>query len=234
VVEGTTPEGATPPPGDAIRVMICDDHALFRRGLIMVLESEDGIEVVGEAEDGEEAVAKAEELAPDVVLMDVRMPRVSGIEATRSIADSVPTAKILMLTVSDEEDDLYDAIKAGATGYLLKEISIEEVATAIRAVVSGQSLISPSMASKLLSEFTNLAKKADERQSVPTPRLTDRELEVLKLVAQGMSNREIAGELYISENTVKNHVRNILEKLHLHSRMEAVVYAVREKLLDIR
>jgi DNA-binding NarL/FixJ family response regulator len=234
MVDGTTPEPAGQPTGDPIRVMICDDHALFRRGLIMVLESEEGIEVVAEAEDGADAVAKAEELAPDVVLMDVRMPRVSGIEATRSIADTVPTAKILMLTVSDEEDDLYDAIKAGAAGYLLKEISIEEVATAIRAVVSGQSLISPSMASKLLSEFTNLAKKADERQSVPTPRLTDRELEVLKLVAQGMSNREIAGELYISENTVKNHVRNILEKLHLHSRMEAVVYAVREKLLDIR
>ena len=232
--DGTTPELVGQPAGDAIRVMICDDHALFRRGLIMALESEDGIEVVAEAEDGAEAVAKAEELAPDVVLMDVRMPRVSGIEATRSIADSVPTAKILMLTVSDEEDDLYDAIKAGAAGYLLKEISIEEVATAIRAVVSGQSLISPSMASKLLSEFTNLSKKADERQALPTPRLTERELEVLKLVAQGMSNREIAGELYISENTVKNHVRNILEKLHLHSRMEAVVYAVREKLLDIR
>ncbi len=214
--------------------MICDDHALFRRGLIMVLESEDGVEVVGEAEDGQEAIEKAEELTPDVVLMDVRMPRVSGIEATRAIAESVPSAKILMLTVSDEEDDLYDAIKAGATGYLLKEISIEEVASAIRSVVSGQSLISPSMASKLLSEFTSLAKKADDRQAMPTPRLTDRELEVLKLVAQGMSNREIATELYISENTVKNHVRNILEKLHLHSRMEAVVYAVREKLLDIR
>ncbi|MGV3760641.1 MAG: response regulator [Actinomycetota bacterium] len=220
--------------GEAIRVLICDDHALFRRGLTMVLESEDGIDVVGEAEDGAEAVEKAEELAPDVVLMDVRMPRVSGIEATSTIAERVPTTKILMLTVSDEEDDLYDAIKAGASGYLLKEISIEEVASAIRAVVSGQSLISPSMASKLLTEFSNLSKRADERQSVPTPRLTDRELEVLKLVAQGLTNRDIAGELYISENTVKNHVRNILEKLHLHSRMEAVVYAVREKLLDIR
>ena len=230
--EGSDP--TAPAVSDSIRVMICDDHALFRRGLVMVLESEEGVEVVGEAEDGEEAIQKAGELAPDVVLMDVRMPRVSGIEATAAIADVVPTAKILMLTVSDEEDDLYAAIKAGATGYLLKEISIEEVASAIRAVVSGQSLISPSMASKLLNEFTNLAKKADERQSVPTPRLTERELEVLKLVAQGMSNREIAGELYISENTVKNHVRNILEKLHLHSRMEAVVYAVREKLLDIR
>ena len=234
MADATAPEQDGRGPGDAIRVMICDDHALFRRGLIMVLESEDGIDVVGEAEDGQDAIARVGDLAPDVILMDVRMPRMSGIEATRAIAAAVPSAKILMLTVSDEEDDLYEAIKAGATGYLLKEISIEEVATAVRAVMSGQSLISPAMASKLLTEFTSLAKKADERQAVPTPRLTDLELEVLKLVAQGMSNREIATELYISENTVKNHVRNILEKLHLHSRMEAVVYAVREKLLDIR
>ena len=229
-------EGAGPTPGraaDEIRVMICDDHALFRRGLIMVLEAEDDIAVVAEAEDGEDAVEKAVEFVPDVVLMDVRMPGVDGIEATRRIAEKVPTAKILMLTVSDEEEDLYEAIKAGATGYLLKEVSIEEVAPAARAVVAGQSLISPSMASKLLGEFSNLAKRAEERSSVPTPRLTDRELEVLRLVAQGKSNREIAGDLYISENTVKNHVRNILEKLHLHTRMEAVMYAVREKLLDI-
>jgi DNA-binding NarL/FixJ family response regulator len=217
---------------DTIRVLICDDHALFRRGLVMVLESEDGIEVVAEAEDGEDAVAKAEDAAPDVILMDVRMPKMSGIEATRAIADAVPSAKILMLTVSDEEEDLYEAVKAGATGYLLKEISIEEVANAIRAVTTGQSLISPSMASKLLSEFNNLAKQA--QQKVLAPKLTDRELQVLKLVAQGLSNREVAEQLFISENTVKNHVRNILEKLHLHSRMEAVVYAVREKLLDIR
>jgi DNA-binding NarL/FixJ family response regulator len=212
--------------------MICDDHALFRRGLVMVLESEDGIEVVGEAEDGAAAVVAAEELAPDVVLMDVRMPNLSGIDATRAIAASVPSAKILMLTVSDEEEDLYEAVKAGANGYLLKEISIEEVAGAIRAVVTGQSLISPSMASKLLAEFNTLAKAAEEK--VPAPKLTDRELQVLKLVAQGMSNREVAEQLFISENTVKNHVRNILEKLHLHSRMEAVVYAVREKILDIQ
>jgi len=216
---------------EAIRVLICDDHALFRRGLIMVLESEDGIEVVAEAEDGKEAIQQAEAVLPDVVLMDVRMPRMSGIEATRVIVESVPTAKVLMLTVSDEEEDLYEAVKAGATGYLLKEISIEEVANAIRAVVMGQSLISPSMASKLLSEFNNLARQA--QQKVIAPKLTDRELQVLKLVAQGMSNREAAETLFISENTVKNHVRNILEKLHLHSRMEAVVYAVREKLLDI-
>jgi two-component system NarL family response regulator len=215
-----------------VRVLIADDHALFRRGLVMVLEGEDGIEVVAEAEDGEEAVARAEETAPDVVLMDVRMPKMSGIEATRAIAEVVPSARILMLTVSDEEDDLYEAVKAGATGYLLKEISIEEVANAIRAVITGQSLISPSMASKLLTEFNNLARQAS--QKVLAPKLTERELQVLKLVAQGLSNREVAEQLFISENTVKNHVRNILEKLHLHSRMEAVVYAVREKLLDIK
>jgi DNA-binding NarL/FixJ family response regulator len=218
---------------DPIRVVICDDHAVFRRGLTMVLADEPGIEVVGEAEDGDAAVAVAEELAPDVVLMDVRMPKRSGIEATRAIAELVPTARIVMLTVSDEEEDLYEAVKAGAAGYLLKEISIEEVAEAIRSVMTGQSLITPSMASKLLAEFSNLSKKAEARNAVPAPRLTERELEVLRLVAQGMSNKEIASELYISENTVKNHVRNILEKLHLHSRMEAVVYAVREKILDL-
>jgi two-component system NarL family response regulator len=218
---------------EVIRVLIADDQALFRRGLYVVLGTEDHIEVVAEAENGAEAIARAEDLVPDVVLMDVRMPRVNGIEAARQIRELCPSTKILMLTVSDEEDDLYEAIKAGANGYLLKEISVEEVAEAIRAVVQGQSLISPSMASKLLNEFNSLAKKAEERQQYPAPALTSRELEVLKLVAKGMSNREIAEELFISENTVKNHVRNILEKLHLHSRMEAVIYAVRERLLDI-
>jgi DNA-binding NarL/FixJ family response regulator len=228
VVDGSEGEA-----GDGIRVVICDDHALFRRGLAMVLAEEDGIAVVGEAEDGEAAVAAAEELAPDVILMDVRMPKLSGIEATKAIAERAPATRIVMLTVSDEEEDLYEAVKAGAAGYLLKEISIEEVAGAVRSVVGGESLITPSMASKLLNEFSNLSKRADAKQGVPTPRLTGRELEVLRLVAQGMSNKEIAAELYISENTVKNHVRNILEKLHLHSRMEAVVYAVREKILDL-
>jgi two-component system NarL family response regulator len=200
----------------------------------MVLEGEVDIEVVGEASDGHEAIEQAEKTTPDVVLMDVRMPKRSGIEATRAIKDMLPSSKILMLTISDEEADLYDAIKAGAAGYLLKEISIEEVAGAVRSVDAGQSLISPSMASKLLNEFAAMVKRRDERSQVPGPRLTERELEVLKLVAKGMNNRDIGAELFISENTVKNHVRNILEKLHLHSRMEAVVYAVREKLLDIK
>jgi DNA-binding NarL/FixJ family response regulator len=218
---------------EPIRVLVVDDHALFRRGLEMVLEQEPDIEVVGEASDGAEAVEVATETTPDVVLMDVRMPRRGGIDACTAIKDAVPSTKIIMLTISDEEADLYDAIKAGAMGYLLKEISIEEVASAIRAVHGGQSLISPSMASKLLNEFASMIKRTDERQQVPTPRLTDREMEVLRLVAKGLNNRDIAKQLYISENTVKNHIRNILEKLQLHSRMEAVVYAVREKLLEI-
>ncbi|HVE47549.1 MAG TPA: response regulator transcription factor [Acidimicrobiales bacterium] len=219
---------------DAIRVLIADDQALFRRGLHVVLGTEEGIDVVAEAENGEEAVERARELAPDVVLMDVRMPKLDGIEAARQIRSEVPTTKILMLTVSDEEDDLYEAIKAGANGYLLKEISVEEVAESIRAVVQGQSLLSPSMASKLLNEFNALVKRAEDKQQFAGPVLTNRELEVLRLVAKGMSNREIATDLYISENTVKNHVRNILEKLHLHNRMEAVIYAVKERLLDLR
>ncbi|HJR18330.1 MAG TPA: response regulator transcription factor [Actinomycetota bacterium] len=219
---------------DAIRVLIVDDHALFRRGLQMVLEQESDIIVVGEGGDGAEAVSKTQELMPDVVLMDVRMPKRGGIDATKQIKEIAPHVKILMLTISDEEADLYDAIKAGATGYLLKEVSIEEVGAAIRSVQTGQSLISPSMASKLLSEFATMVKRADEKQAAPQPRLTDREMEVLKLVAKGRNNRDIAKELFISENTVKNHIRNILEKLHLHSRMEAVVYAVREKLLEIK
>ena len=227
-------DDAAQPRPDAIRVIVADDHALFRRGLEMVLASEDDIEVVAEAGDGSEVVALAVEHMPDLVLMDVRMPVQGGIAAAKAIRDAAPHTKILMLTISDEEEDLYDAIKAGANGYLLKEISIDEVADAIRSVHAGQSLISPSMASKLLTEFAAMAKKGEERQQMPTPRLTDREMEVLALVAQGMNNRDIAKELFISENTVKNHVRNILEKLHLHSRMEAVVYAVREKLLEIK
>jgi DNA-binding NarL/FixJ family response regulator len=215
-----------------IRVLVADDQAVFRKGLFVVLDAEDDIEVVAEAADGESAIAKAEELAPDVVLMDVRMPKIDGIEAARQIREVLPSTRILMLTVSDEEDDLYEAIKAGANGYLLKEISIEEVAGAIHAVVQGQSLISPSMASKLLTEFSSLARQAAEKSQVPAPVLTARELEVLKLVATGMTNKDVGDQLYISENTVKNHVRNILEKLHLHSRMEAVMYAVRQKLLD--
>jgi DNA-binding NarL/FixJ family response regulator len=229
---GESPESLGRP--EPIRTMIVDDHALFRRGLEMVLEEEDDIELVGQASDGSEAVEKAGESLPDIVLMDIRMPRSSGIEACRAMKEVAPSAKIVMLTISDEEEDLFEAIRAGASGYLLKDLPLDEVADTVRAVHGGQSLINPSMAGKLLTEFATLAKHdAEERvRPLPAPRLTEREMQVLKLVARGMNNRDIAKELFISENTVKNHVRNILEKLQIHSRMEAVMVAVREKLIE--
>jgi DNA-binding NarL/FixJ family response regulator len=216
---------------EPVRVIVVDDQELFRRGLVMLLGVEPDIEVVGEAGDGVTATDLAVGTMPDVVLLDVRMPKRSGLQACMRIKEEVPSARIIMLTVSDEEHDLYEAVKNGASGYLLKDSSIEEVAQAIRVVAEGQSLISPSMAIKLIDEFKEMSRT--DREQVPTPRLTERELEVLRLVARGLNNREAAKELFISENTVKNHVRNILEKLQLHSRMEAVMYAVREKLLDI-
>jgi two-component system NarL family response regulator len=231
VTEQVEPESGGRP--EEIRVLLVDDHALFRRGLRVTLDLEPDMAVVGESADGAEALQRACDTLPDIVLMDVKMPRRGGIEACSAIKAAVPTAKIVMLTMSDDEEDLYEAIRAGASGYLLKDLPIDEVASSIRAVQSGQSLISPPLASKLLTEFAAMAKRGDTVQTVPTPRLTAREMEVLRQVARGMNNRDIARELYISENTVKNHVRNILEKLQLHSRMEAVVYAVREKLLEI-
>ena len=209
--------GTEPIRPEPIRVVISDDHQLFRRGLKMVLEAEEDIEVVGEAADGQEALATVEELAPDLVLMDVRMPRMGGIEATRAIRQLFPTTRIIVLTVSDEQDDLYGAVKAGANGYLLKEVSIEEVADAVRKVYAGESLLSAALASRLLAEFS--AGKALE-ESPSSPRLTEREVAVLKLVALGHENAAIAGQLGLSESTVRNHVANILTKLQLRSQIE--------------
>jgi DNA-binding NarL/FixJ family response regulator len=215
-----------------ITVVVADDQELFRRGMQTVLAMEAGFDVIAQAADGEEAVAKVAELAPDVVLMDVRMPGVDGIEAARRIRESTPSTRVVMLTISDEEDDLYGAVRAGANGYLLKDASLEDVAAAVRAVARGESLISPSMASKLLAEFTAVTSGTSAEEET-APRLSPREIEVLKLVAQGRTNREVAGALHLSENTVKNHVANILDKLHLRSRLEAVMYAMRTKLLEL-
>ncbi len=217
--------------GRAITVLVADDQELFRRGMQTVLATEAGFDVVGEACDGAEAVTRATDLAPDVVLMDVRMPEMDGIEATRRIRELAPSTRVIMLTVSDEEDDLYGAVRAGANGYLLKDASLDEVADAVRAVARGESLISPSMASKLLSEFTNLT--GETTPDPAEPKLSDREREVLKLVAQGLTNREAANALHLSENTVKNHVANILDKLHLRSRLEAAMYAMRTKMFEL-
>jgi DNA-binding NarL/FixJ family response regulator len=218
--------------GQGVRVLVVDPQELFRRGLMLLLEQQDEIEVVGEAEDGAEAVARAGELCPDVVLMEVRLPVVNGSDAARTIMScgSGCPAKVLILTSSEDDDDLYEAVRAGAAGYLLKDASVPELAKAIRSVVEGHSPVSPSMASKLLSGLNSLARQADGAQRHPP--LTARELEVLRLVARGLSNREVAAELFIAENTVKNHVRNILEKLRLHSRMQAVMHALREHLIE--
>jgi DNA-binding NarL/FixJ family response regulator len=206
--------------GEPIRVLVCDDHDLFRKGLRMVLEAEEDIVVVAEAGDGEQAVARVEELAPDVVLMDVRMPRMGGIDATRVIRQLFPTTRIIVLTVSDEEDDLYGAVKAGANGYLLKEVSIEEVADAVRAVYGGQSLISPSLASKLLNEFEGQIGTIKEAVLGAGPRLSEREVEILKMIALGMGNHDVAERMGVSESTVRNHVANILVKLQLRAQIE--------------
>ena len=214
--------------GEPVRVVIVDDHELFLGGLRMLLDLEDDIEVVGEAGDGRAAAVLVAAMVPDVVLMDVRMPKRSGIEACRNIKDLAPNTCIIMLTTSDEQADLSEALKNGASGYLLKDSAIGEVANAVRLAGEDHALISPSMAAKLLDEFKQLWRA--DWATVTAPQLTERELDVLRLVAQGLTNREIGKQLFISENTVKNHVRNMLEKLHLHSRLEAVMYAIGERL----
>jgi DNA-binding NarL/FixJ family response regulator len=220
---------------EPIRVLICDDHELLRRGLLTVLEQEEGMNVVAEAENAEDALEKAAEVVPDVVLMDIRLEVLpaerSGLAATSRIKETVPSAQVLMLSASDDQSDLYDAIKAGASGYLLKGISAHEIADAIRSVHSGVSMISPSMASKLVAEFVSVASRQDEIPSA-NANLSDRELEILENVARGDSNREIGETLGVSENTVKKHVRNILDKVHMRTRVEAALYAVREGLIE--
>ena len=217
------------PPGARVRVLLVDEHALFREGLGLALSGIDDIDVAGEAVDGDDALDRAVELQPDVVVMDVRMPEGSGAGAIARIRAARPEIAVLVLTGSQDDDDLVDALRSGATGYLLKDASVDEVADAIRAVARGHAVVSPAMTVKLLDRFGDLLRRVgDDRES----RLTIRELDVLRLVVKGLSNREIARDLFISQNTVKNHVRNILEKLHVRSRSEAAAVAMRERLLD--
>ncbi len=209
---------------DHIRVLLADDHALFREGLAGILAAQPDFEVVGEAGDGLEALVKARELVPDLVLMDVSMPDCDGLEATRLVKQELPGVTIVMLTVLAEEEKLFEAIKCGAQGYLLKSMRSQEMLALLRGAVRGQAAITPILAGRMLEEFRRLS-----RQSPPPPdksaTLTHREREVLSLVAEGATDKEIAQALYISLPTVKSHMRNILAKLHVSSRREAASYA---------
>jgi len=212
-----------------MRILLADDHALFRDGVASLLEVW-GHEVVGQAADGAQAIDLAARLQPDLVLMDVRMPGVSGLVATEHIKAAHPDVSIVMLTVSEDEDDLFTAIKMGAQGYLLKNLESRELRGMIEAVGRGEPAISPQTAARILQEFAR-----GQRAAEPEPeRLTDRELSVLRLVVDGLRNKEIAAELGISENTVKFHLKNTVEKLHVRSRAELAVRAVREGLLTER
>src|SRR5215212_2368284 len=235
--EGTTmlpnnpaPQPPTPggeaPKSEKIRVMIVDDHAVVRQGLRSFLELQGDIEVVGEAADGAEAVAQAKELLPDVILMDLVMPTMDGVEATRTITAAVPSARVLVLTSFSEDEKVFASIKAGAHGYLMKDVLPPELIRAIRTVYRGEAQLHPEIARKLMNEFSSPTPTA------PRHSLTDRELEVLRLISRGRSNREIAEELVLSEKTVKTHVSNILQKLHLSDRTQAAVYALKQKLVE--
>lgn len=205
----------------SIRVVVADDQPLVRTGLRMILQPEPDIEVVGEASTGVQAVARCRETAPDVVLMDVRMPEMDGIEATREIATWDPAPRVLVLTTFDLDEVVYDALRAGASGFLLKDAPEERLTTAVRVVADGGSLFAPSVTRRLIEEFAS-------RSSVPAPSvdgLTDRELDVLRLVARGLSNAEIGTGLFITENTVKTHVARLLMKLGVRDRVQAVVLA---------
>ena len=208
-----------------IRVVVVDDHELFRRGLRASLE-EQGLRVIGEAADGEEAVRLAARARPEVVVMDLHMPKMSGLEAVRELAVTTPAVKVLMLTVAGDEPSVTEAIEAGARGYLLKQATIEEIAAGVRAAAAGEALISPRIAAQLLERLRSPGPPGPAR-----PGLTERELEVLRLLVEGRDNQEIADALTISPRTAKNHVASILAKLGLDNRIQAAVYAVRRGLV---
>jgi NarL family two-component system response regulator LiaR len=212
--------------GEKISVIIVDDHAIVRQGLRTYLDLQPDIEVVGEAANGSEAIALARETLPDIVLMDLVMPNTDGVEATRAITVLSPSTRVIVLTSFSEDEKVFASIKAGAQGYLMKDVLPAELVRAIRTVHRGEAQLDPEIARKLMQEFTN------PQPTTPKHDLTERELEVLRLIAQGKSNKDISDELVLSEKTVKTHVSNILQKLHLSDRTQAAVYALRQKIVD--
>jgi NarL family two-component system response regulator LiaR len=213
---------------EPINVLLIDDHRVVRQGLRDFLELQDDIEIVGEAASGEEGVKVARELLPDVALMDLVLPGIDGVEATRRLKAASPSTKVIVLTSFADDDKVFPSIKAGAISYLLKDVQPEELARAIRAAQRGEAVLHPEVAAKLMQEFTT-PRPADD----PVEQLTERELDVLRLIARGQSNKEIADSLIISEKTVKTHVSNILSKLHLADRTQAAIYALRQRLVPM-
>lgn len=212
---------------EAMRILLVDDHALFRAGVAGLLRQQVGFQVVGEAEDGEEALEKAKELMPDLILLDLYMPGMGGLEATRRIKEVLPSVKIVILTVSEEDRDVFEAVKAGAHGYLLKKIESEAFFRTLRGVSRGEAPISRATATKILAEFARQTCRGAGDASPPGG-LSPREQEVLEVLSRGATNKEIAASLGISGDTVKNHLKNILKKLHLGNRVQAAAYALRE------
>jgi DNA-binding NarL/FixJ family response regulator len=205
-----------------IRVLIADDQALVRGGFRLILEAQNDITVVGEAQDGEDALAQARGLRPDVVLMDIRMPKLDGLEATRRLLSGDGESRVLVLTTLDADEYVYEAMKAGASGFLLKDVRPEQLADAVRVVASGDALLAPAITRRLIEDFVRRPPPGSG-PPVELAELSDRELEVLKLIAQGLSNAEIAASLFLSEATIKTHVTHILAKLDLRDRVQAVV-----------
>jgi DNA-binding NarL/FixJ family response regulator len=205
---------------DIVKVLVVDDHAVIRAGIARILSAETDIKIVGEAGDGQEAINRAVELKPDVILMDIIMPQCNGLEALPVIKDRVPGARVLILTVSESEDDLFQAIRFGADGYLLKGAAIDDIVEGIRQVAEGRAIVSPYMAGKLLQEF--------RKERLADIQLSPREMEVLTLVGEGLTNREVAERLTVTEGSVKTYLQRILQKLHLSNRAEARAYALRQ------
>ncbi|WP_405949573.1 response regulator transcription factor [Streptomyces prunicolor] len=222
MTSGTSSTGGT---SSTIRVLIADDQQMVRQGFTVLLNAQPGIEVVGQAVDGLDAVAKVAELAPDVVLMDIRMPELGGIEATRRITVATPQIKVLVLTTFDLDEYVYEALRAGASGFLLKDASADQLAEAVRVVAAGDALLAPGVTRRLIAEFSRLNGTPRTPLKSRVGDLTERETEVLGLIAQGLSNAEIAGHLIVAEQTVKTHVGRILVKLGLRDRTQAAVFA---------
>lgn len=216
---------------EPLRILLVDDHILFRKGIASLLKNREDMKVVGEAGDGIEAVTQAHQTLPDIVLMDINMPLRNGLEATRIIKQEMPHVEIVMLTVSEDDDDLFEAIKSGAKGYLLKKLEPEQLFDMIEGIRHDEAPISGVMAAKILQEFKQPDQAILNQQPEPADELTPREIEVLEQVVAGATNQEIAETLHITQNTVKIHLRNILEKLHVRNRIQAAVQAVREGLV---